>query len=326
MENHLTVEQIFKDNRKKLRLSRINDGVGQERLVKSSKMNRPGLELSGFWNYFDKSRIQLFGMKEKKYLDTVSEEGRITIFRKIFSSEIPAAIFAHGTKPFPEAISFANTNNISLMSTPLTTSHIISQMMDYLDWHLAPSTVVHGSLVDVYGVGILLTGRSGIGKSEIALDLVERGQRLVADDLVKIIRRADNVIIGTGMENNEHLLEIRGLGIVDVKSVFGIRAIRQQKRVEVLVELLDWDENSVYERVGTTQKNTKILGVAAPHIRLPIYPGKNITVIAEVIALNHILKYMGKNAAKEFQKKLLATIRKKAEKNDLESYLKKDYE
>ncbi|PIS30379.1 MAG: HPr(Ser) kinase/phosphatase [Candidatus Marinimicrobia bacterium CG08_land_8_20_14_0_20_45_22] len=326
MENYLTVENLFKDNRKKLRLSRINDGVGQERLIKSSKMNRPGLELSGFWDYFDKARIQLFGMKEKKYLDTLSEDGRISIFTKLFSTEIPAAIFAHGTKPFPEAISFANTHNISLMSTPLTTSHIVSQMMDYLDWHLAPTTVIHGSLVDVYGVGILFTGRSGIGKSEITLDLVERGQRLVADDLVKIIRRADNVIIGTGLENHEHLLEIRGLGIVDVKSVFGIRAIRQQKRIEVLVELLDWDENMAYERVGATQKSTKILGVAASYIKLPIYPGKNITVIAEVIALNHILNFMGKNAAKEFQKKLLATIRKKTQQNDLESYLKKDYE
>lgn len=326
MENNLTVERIFKDNRVKLRLRRINDGIGHDHIVKSSKLNRPGLELTGFWVYFDKSRIQMFGMKEKKYLDSLSPKSRDAAFKKMFSSGIPAAIFAHGTKPSRETIEFATAKNVALMATPLTTSHVISQMMDYLDWHLAPSTVLHGSLVDVYGVGVLLTGRSGIGKSEIALDLVERGQRLVADDLVKIIRRSDNVIIGTGMENHEHLLEIRGVGIVDVKSIFGVRAIRQQKRVEVLVELVDWNDEMSYERIGATQKTTKILGVATPHIMLPIYPGKNITVIAEVIALNHILKYMGKNAAKEFQKKLLATIKKKSLKNSIESYLEKDFE
>jgi len=180
--------------------------------------------------------------------------------------------------------------------------------------------------VDVYGVGLLLTGRSGIGKSEIALDLVERGHRLVADDVVKIIRRADNVIIGTGMELLEYHIEVRGLGIVDVRRIFGVRAIRKQKRLEVQVELVDWSQNEAYERVGADENYRKILGVDTPLIRLPIYPGKNITVIAEVIALNHVLKFLGRNSAREFEKKLKARIMQKSRNHDLDQYLKKDFE
>jgi HPr kinase/phosphorylase len=167
---------------------------------------------------------------------------------------------------------------------------------------------------------------SGIGKSEIALDLVERGHRLVADDVVKVIRRADNVVIGTGIEMLEHNLELRGLGIVDVRQIFGIRAIRQQKRIEVQVELEEWDSTKSFERIGAQEKYTKILDVDIPLINLPIYPGKNITVIAEVIALNHVLKVMGTNAALDFQKKLTAAIRQKTRMDDLHNYLKKDLE
>jgi len=326
MQEPLTVGKLYKDNRKVFKLKRYNNTVGFDRVVTSSKLNRPGLELAGFWKYFDKSRIQLIGRKENMYFQTLSDEERQKVLKKLYTSGTPAIIFAHGAKPPEFSLKIARENNIALFSTPMLTSNLVPRIMDYLDWNLAPSTIVHGSLVDVFGVGLLLTGRSGIGKSEVALDLVERGHRLVADDIVKIIRRADNVVIGTSNEFLEHHMEIRGLGIVDVQSLFGIQAIRQQKRVEVQVELVEWDDNISYERIGAVAKHVKILEVNTPIVKLPIYPGKNITVIAEVIAMNHLLKYMGKNTARDFEKKLAAKIRKKTQLSTLQQYLKKDFE
>ncbi len=322
----LTIERFFRDNRVKLRLRRLNHRTGHERLITSAKLNRPGLEICGFWESFDPTRIQLIGKGENKYLETLTEEQIAGIFRKLFSFKVPLIIFTHGVKPPACVLEMAADCGIALLGSPITTTRLVAYLLDYLDWELAPTTIMHGSLVDVYGVGLFLTGRSGIGKSEIALDLVERGHRLVADDVIKIIRRADNVIIGTGVEMLEHHIELRGLGIVDIRHIFGIRAIRQQKRVEVQIELQDWNEVKQYERIGSHEEYVKILNVDIPLIKLPIYPGKNITVIAEVIALNHILKYMGKNAARDFEKRLANQIRLKARINELQKYLKKDFE
>ncbi|RKY61213.1 MAG: HPr(Ser) kinase/phosphatase [Candidatus Neomarinimicrobiota bacterium] len=326
MQEPLSVGKLYKDNQRVFKLKRYNNTVGFDRIIGSSKLNRPGLELTGFWKYFDKTRIQIIGRKESIYLKTLSENDRRAILTKLYSSDIPAIIFAHGAKPPEFSLEIARKNNLAVLSTTMLTSNLVGRMMDYLDWNLAPSTIVHGTLVDVYGVGLLLTGRSGIGKSEVALDLVERGHRLVADDIVKIIRRADNVIIGTSNEILEHHMEVRGLGIVDVRNLFGIQAIRQQKRVEVQVELVEWDDHSSYERIGAVDKHVKILEVNTPIVKLPIYPGKNITVIAEVIAMNHLLKYMGENSARNFEKKLAAKIRKKTHLSELQQYLKKDFE
>ncbi|HCK99760.1 MAG TPA: HPr(Ser) kinase/phosphatase [Candidatus Marinimicrobia bacterium] len=326
MQETLTVGRMFKDNRAKLKLKRFNANIGYDRIITSSKLNRPGLELTGFWSYFDKKRIQVIGRKEHKFLMTLPDNDRLKVLKKLYTSGCPAIIFAHGTKPAQDSLEIAKKNNLAMFSTTMLTSTLIGLLMDYLDWNLAPSTIVHGSLVDVYGVGLLLTGRSGIGKSEVALDLVERGHRLVADDVVKIIRRADNVIIGTSDEFLEHHMEVRGLGIVDVRNMFGVQAVRQQKRLEVQVELVEWNDNASYERIGAKEKYVKILEVNIPSVKLPIYPGKNITVIAEVIALNFLLKYMGQNPAKIFEKKLAAKIRKKSNEATLEQYLKKDFE
>lgn len=326
MQEPLTVGKVFWDNRRKFKLRRLNDDIGFERVIISSKLNRPGLELTGFWSYFDRDRIQLIGRKEHKFLMTLNEEQRINVLKKLYLSGVPAIIFAHSVRPPETTIEFARKNNLSLLVTTMLTSNLMSQLMDYLDWNLAPSTIVHGSLVDVYGVGVLLTGRSGIGKSEVALDLVERGHRIVADDIVKIIRRADNVIIGTRNEFLEHHMEVRGLGIIDIRNLFGIQAVRQQKRVEVQVELVEWSDNVSYERIGAEEKYVKILEVNMPLIKLPIYPGKNITVIIEVIAMNHLLKYMGKNTAREFEKRLAARIRKKSDPSSIERYLERDFE
>ena len=322
----LTVEKILKDNREKLKLHLINAEGNIDNEVISSRLNRPGLELTGFWEYFQKERIPVFGMKEKKYLATVSIDKKKKIFTKLFSSGIACTVFAHGTEPEKFILDLADLFKIPVLYSEVLTVDVIRVLVDYLSWELAPRKIVHGTLVDVYGVGLLITGRSGIGKSEIALDLVERGHRLVSDDSVNIVRRADNVLIGTGRHLLEHHLEIRGIGIINIASMFGVRGIRKQKRIEVKINLEDWDENKTYERIGSVDKKESLLGVEVPLVNLPIYPGKNITVIAETIALNHMLKVYGKNAAKDFEKMLELKIKEKRKKRGLENYLKKDFE
>lgn len=323
----LTVEKVYKDNKEKLKLELLTTEGNMTNEVLSTRLNRPGLELTGFWEYFQKDRIPIFGMKEYKYLKTVSEDHKKKVFTKLFSSGISCAIFAHGTKPEKFILDLAEIFKLPILFSEILTVDIIRIMMDYLGWELAPRKLVHGSLVDVYGVGLLITGRSGIGKSEIALDLVERGHRLVSDDSVNIIRRADNVLIGTGRALLEHHLEIRGIGIINIANMFGVRGIRKQKRIEVQISLEDWDENKQYERIGAVEVHENILGVDIPMVKLPIFPGKNITVIAETIALNHMLKIYGKNAAREFEKILEMKIQEKRRRRDIvDDYLKKDYE
>ncbi|MBN2280920.1 MAG: HPr(Ser) kinase/phosphatase [Candidatus Marinimicrobia bacterium] len=323
---NLSVEKLYNDNKDLLKLKVINNTGKMDNKILSSRINRPGLELTGFWEYFQKERLPVFGMKESKYLATISQAKKKEVFTKLFSSGISCALFAHGTMPENFIIELADLFGIPLLYSETLTSEVIRILMDYLGWELAPRKIVHGTLVDVYGVGLLITGRSGIGKSEIALDLVERGHRLVSDDSVNLIRRADNVLIGTGRHLLEHHLEIRGIGIINIANMFGVRGIRKQKRIEVKINLEDWDENKTYERIGATETIEEILGVQIPLVNLPIFPGKNITVIAETIALNHMLKIYGKNAAQEFEKMLDQKIQEKRRKRIVENYLKEDYE
>jgi len=326
MADNLTIGKVYLDNKQKFELKSVTGKIGFNKEVKTMKMNRPGLELTGFWEYFQKDRILLLGMKEKCYLDSISKERIYEIFEKIFKIGVPGAIFAHDTHPTEDIVKLAKKYKIALFTSKLLTTRLNQFMMEYLDWNLASRTVMHGTLVDIYGVGILFTGRSGIGKSEIALDLVERGHRLVSDDSVRIIRRSDNVIIGTGHKFFEYYIEIRGLGIIDVARMLGVRAIRKQKRVEVQVELEDWVDKKNYERIGAVEKTRDILQVPIPLINLPIYPGKNITVITEAIAMNHLLKVYGLNAAKKFEERLEFRIKEKTIKKNLETYLRTDFE
>ena len=202
--------------------------------------------------------------------------------------------------------------------------HLLS---DYMDDKFAPSITVHGSMADVYGIGVLFTGRSGIGKSEIVLDLVERGHRLVADDVVHLARKAEGVLIASASEVLQHHIEVRGLGIIDLRSVFGIRSIRLQKRVEVEVQLEEWDDQEDYERIGLDESVTQVLGVEIPLVKLPIFPGKNITVIAEVVALNQLMKIYGHHPAKEFNQRLIKKMQDKVgSEKYLKDYLDKDFE
>jgi HPr kinase/phosphorylase len=270
-----------------------------------SEIHRPGLALTGFMQNFLSERIQVLGETETLYLSTRSDEERKRAIDNIFSVPLVCIIVTRNLDIPDELIGAAKSKSVPLMRTSMMTSPFIHELTKYLADVFAPTDTVYGTLVDVYGVGLLFTGRSGIGKSEIALDLVERGHRLVADDTVQVTRKVEDIIIGRGHDHLQHFMEIRGLGIINVQDLFGIRSIRVQKRIEVDVNLMDWDSRKEWEREGLDERYTSILGVDVPQVVVPLFPGKNITVIAEVIAMNQMLKVYGISAAQRFNRMLI---------------------
>lgn len=280
-----------------------------EKVIKEKDLHRPGLALAGYVDLFTHSRIQIFGNTEIKYLKTLSHKNYLTTLKRFFSFDIPCVIITDNNKVTTAFLKIADENKIPVFITPYETTRFNSFISDFLDDQFSSQIAIHGSFVDVYGVGLLFCGKSGIGKSEITLDLVERGHRLVADDIVVVSKKAGSVLMGAGTSLVKHFMEIRGLGIIDIKQIFGIRAIRYQKRVEVIVELENWDSSKNYDRTGLNSKMINLLDVEIELINLPIFPGKNITVIAEVIALNYLCKHYGYNAAKVLEKRLDAKIK-----------------
>lgn len=299
-----SVETLFMENEDRLKLKLISGKGSFQKHITKKDLHRPGLALAGFVDLFTFQRVQICGNTEVAYLKKLSSTIRERVLKKVFKFDIPCFIVTDDNEVPSEFIRHADEHSISVFRTPFATTKVIQLLGDYLDAKFAPRTFIHGSLVDVYGIGVLITGRSGIGKSEVALDLVARGHRLVADDVVNIVRRTGGLLIGMVNETLHYHMEIRGLGIIDIHAIFGIRGIRKQKRVEVQVELVDWDDSERYERLGLKEMTTEILGEQVPLVRLPIYPGKNISMIIEVIALNQLLKIYGYNAAREFEEKL----------------------
>jgi HPr kinase/phosphorylase len=304
----ITVGFLYESNKPRLKLKLLNDEVGFDKKITDKNVHRPGLALAGYVDLFTFDRVQIFGNTELRYLNHLDAKYRIKSFQRIAEFDIPCIIVTNQNNIDDELLNIANAKHIPIFQTPYETTKVIYLLGDFLDDQFALQTVVHGSFVDVYGIGVLIIGRSGIGKSEIALDLVERGHRLVADDVVMITRKAENILLGAGTDIVKHFMEIRGLGLIDVRSLFGIRAIRFQKRVEVVVELMDWNKDDEYTRTGLDTEEMKILDVDVLHVKLPIFPGKNVTVICEVIALNYLLKHYGYDAAKEFAQKLESVI------------------
>jgi HPr kinase/phosphorylase len=233
---------------------------------------------------------------------------------------MPVLIITKGLDPPPDLLDAATAAGTPVVRSRLKTAEVYRRLQPYLDERLAPSTTCHGSLADVYGVGLMFTGRSGIGKSECVLDLVERGHRIVADDTVHITRRGNDILIGRGLELQGHHMEIRGIGIIDVRALFGIRAIRQQKRIEVVVQLEEWTDTATYDRTGLDVQEMEVLGVKLPKVIMPLNAGKNLTVLSEVVAMNHLLKYSGIDSAKLFNDRLMKMMR------PLKEYLEEDYE
>lgn len=326
-KKYITVGFFYEANRERFKIELLTGDAGLDNHIKDKNLHRPGLALAGFVDLFTYDRVQIIGNTEVNYLDSLPPPQRRAAFMKLLGFKVPCIVLTNGNMLEQEFLDAAAEKGIPIFRTSFETTKISYFIADFLDDQFAPQIVLHGSFVDVYGVGVLLIGRSGIGKSEIALDLVERGHRLVADDVVNVTRKGEGILMGSGTDLVKHFMEIRGLGLIDVRSMFGIRAIRFQKRVEIVVELEEWKANQEYTRTGLDEMNVKVLDVEIPHVRLPIFPGKNVTVITEVIALNYLLRHYGYDAAKEFAARLEGTIAEKRKRgNRAINYFEHDFE
>ena len=309
----LSAARLFEDQRQELLLESLTESLASRREITVSDIHRPGMALMGFVENFLPERIQIIAQTELTYLATLSPEGVREAVDRLYQFEMPLIVVCKGLEVPAYLVERANQCQVPVLRTSQSTTPFIHSLTSYLDHMFAPQVTVHGSLVDVYGSGLLFTGSSAIGKSETALDLVERGHRLVADDVVTITKRHGDVLIGSGNQLLRHHMEIRGLGIIDVQAIFGIRSIRLQKRVEVEVQLSNWSATEDYERVGIDDRKTTILGVEVPLVQVPITPGKNITVIAEVIALNYLVKvYGGYSPAERLNQHLIELMKRKS--------------
>ena len=320
MKTAVTVEELYKAKERTLALELLTPDVDLKRPIRSATPSSPGLLLAGFTERAPVGRVQIFGETEIRYLESITSEARNTSLHTFFSLDIAVVVVTKGLVTPPELITHARQRGVPVLLSRLKTGDVYRRLQPFLEERLAPSTTCHGSLADVYGVGLLFIGRSGIGKSECVLDLVERGHRVVADDTVHITKRGNDVLIGRGLELQGHHMEIRGIGIIDVRALFGIRAIRQQKRIEVVVELEEWSSDGNYDRTGLDVREMEILDVPLPKVIMPLNAGKNLTVLSEVVAMNHLLKYTGIDSAKLFNERLMTSMK------PLREYLEEDYE
>lgn len=309
----ISVQFFYAECKERFKLKKVTQSeINKDKIISEKDIHRPGLALAGYVKLFTFNRVQVFGNTEIRYLEQFNIEEKKNILERFFSFDVPCVIVTNDNIIPDELIKIAEEKDVPVFKTPYPTTRFSYFISDFLDDQFSTQMIIHGSFVDVYGVGLLFSGKSGIGKSEIALDLIERGHRLVTDDVVVVTKKGEGVLMGSGTAISKHIMEIRGLGIIDVKTIFGIRSIRFQKRVEVIVELEDWDRDKAYDRTGLDNSTIAILGVDVELIKLPIFPGKNITVIAEVIALNYLCKHYGYNAAEEFKKRLADKINSKS--------------
>ena len=306
-----------------LQLEALTGELGLDRVVPDSEVASPGLALAGYTGRFAPQRLHVLGETEITYLFSLDEPGRKQALETLFGFDLPAVFVTKGQDVPPEMLDLARRRGIPVLRSRLKTAEFYRRIKPILEEAFAPRTTLHGSLADCYGVGLLFIGRSGIGKSECVLDLVERGHRLVADDIVQVTRRGQDVLIGQGHEFAAHHMEIRGIGLIDIPRLFGVRSVRQQKRIEVVVQLADWENAKDPDRTGLTHTETIILDVSIPKVIVPLNPGKNITVISEVVAMTHLLRYSGVDMAAAFNERL---IRKMKEQKGVREYLQEDYE
>ena len=277
-------------------------------LLTTADVNRPALQLTGFYDYFDPARLQLLGIVESTYLSTLSHQQRLDAFDTYMRYEIPALVLCHGVEAMPECVEMAKKYDRNLLITQMDTSDLQANIITSLHKYLAPRITTHGVLVEVYGEGMLILGDSGIGKSETALELIKRGHRLIADDAVEIRRIDENTLLGSAPENIRHYMELRGIGIVNVRSLYGIGAVKGASMVEMVVKLEPWKEGKAYDRLGLIQEYEDILGLSVPSLTIPVRPGRNLAVIMEVAAMNNRQKKAGYNAAEALAASIDAAI------------------
>lgn len=319
----LTVSDLVARKGKVLQLEILTGDVGLDRPISAPQVSSPGLVLAGYLKRFPAKRVHVLGETEVEYLRSLSVEKRRKAWEGLINFDLPCIFVTKGQRIPKELAAMAKKRGIPLLKSKLSTAEFYQRLTPYLNEIFAPRTKLHGSLADVFGVGLLFMGRSGIGKSECVLDLVERGHRLVADDSIIVTQSGNDVLIGRSPELTWRHMEIRGVGIVDVSALFGVHAVRLQKRIEVVVQLVDWEKTQEAERTGLDAQTTTILGVELPQVVVPLNPGKNITVVSEVVAMNHLLKYSGIDSAHLLNERLIAKL---TEQRDLREYLSEDYE
>ncbi|WP_342506182.1 HPr(Ser) kinase/phosphatase [Sporosarcina sp. FSL K6-2383] len=299
-----------------LELSAGESGLDQP--IHTSDISRPGLEMAGYFNFYLAERIQLLGKTELSFFEKLTDDERLDRMQRLCSPKPPAIIVAHEMEIPVELLDAATENGVPLLFTDVPTTRFSGMLTNFLGGRLAPMTALHGVLVDVYGIGVLITGSSGVGKSETALELVKRGHRLVADDLVEIRQVAKNVLIGSPPKLLEHMLEIRGVGIVDMMTLFGASAIKSDKRILIVVDLEIWDPTKIYDRLGIDEKKLKIMDSELTKLTVPVRPGRNLSVIIEVAAMDYRMKRLGVNAAEEFANRVNSAIVNNPEQPNVE--------
>jgi len=291
-----------------------NNGLDKE--ISVGEINRPGLSLAGFFEFFAYDRIQVFGLGETAFMKNLDRKRRNEIYQEYFSYDVLCCVFTHNEYPDEVFIEFAQKNSVPVFVTKHQTTRFISLLTHVIENSFAPFASIHGTLVDVFGLGVLLIGKSGVGKSECALELVERGQRLVADDVVEVTRVDESLVMGNGSEVIRHHMEIRGLGIINVKDIFGISSVRNRKRIELVAMLEEWNPETQYDRLGIDETRYTILDIDLPYIVIPVRPGRNIPIIIETAALNQRLKKMGVYSARELDMKIQDWMQKENKRSN----------
>lgn len=274
-------------------------------------INRPALQLAGFFEHFAAERVQIIGYVEHTFLEQMEKEAKTKVYDTLFSYKIPCIIFCRALKPDPELLEKANEMQIPVFSTEIQTSAFTAEIIRWLNVQLAPCISIHGVLVDVYGVGVLIMGESGIGKSESALELVKRGHRLVSDDVVEIRKVSDDTLVGSAPDITKNFIELRGIGIVDVKTLYGVQSVRETQNIDLVITLEDWNKETDYDRLGMEEEYTSFLGNKVVCHQIPIRPGRNLAIIVESAAVNHRQKQMGYNAAQELYKRVQNSLTKR---------------
>jgi HPr kinase/phosphorylase len=288
-----------------------------EILITHSDINRPALQLAGFFDYFDSERVQIMGKVEITYLEKMDEDKRKTVLQSLFSNKIPCLILCRDLEPDNQMLEIAIENGVPIFQTKKTTSSFMAEVIRWLKMKLAPRISIHGVLVDVYGEGVLIMGESGIGKSETALELIKRGHRLVADDVVEIKKVSDDTLLGSSPDIIRHFIELRGIGIIDVKTLFGVESVKEVQSIDLVIKLDLFDPEKEYDRLGLTEEYTEILENKVVCHSIPIRPGRNIAIIVESAAINHRQKQMGYNAAVELNNRVMGNLKRRSEEREL---------
>ncbi len=282
-----------------------------DKSIEIPDINRPALQLTGYFEHFDSDRVQLIGYVEYTFLEKLDEEKKREIYTQLLSYQIPCIVFSRDLRPEPMLLEMAEKANIPVFNTEKKTAQFTAEIIRWLNVELAPCISIHGVLVDVYGVGVLIMGESGIGKSEAALELIKRGHRLVSDDVVEIRKVSDATLVGTAPDITRYFIELRGIGIVDVKTLYGVQSVRETQNIDLVITLEDWDKDKKYDRLGMEEEYTEFLGNKIVCHQLPIRPGRNLAIIVETAAINYRQKKMGYNAAQELYKRVQQNLAKK---------------